>query len=139
MESCIIKLFPKKFANSMIVCFSETGTEFDKYLRSCFKEDASKIKQVEDCMTSDAGNQYQHEIAQATLNLVPEYKGVPWAVVNDIPNQSTPNNLVWYFCSLRSDKDTLKACQVKPTAFLSTKMKAITETIVERKMCPRNW
>jgi interferon gamma-inducible protein 30 len=136
METCAIKLLEKKTAINLIVCLSQTGIEFDKYLEKCEKSE-NNIKIIKECMTSYQGNQFQHEIAQVTLNLQPQHEGVPWTVLNNI-HRDVPDDLISFFCSMRDDKDSLKACNsVKPTAFLSNNSKLRMNNIIpsKRQLC----
>ena len=76
------------------------GLDFDTTLEYCLTNEGSTIlKEIKDCVNSDMGNYYEHQMAQKTSS---EHKYVPWVVVNGVHDVDAENqiieSLVDYLC-----------------------------------------
>ena len=78
---------------------AKNNKDFDKTLADCLSNDEENLNLIKNCITSDMGNYYEHQMAQKTdIN----HKYVPWVVVNgehdvDAENQII-ENLIDYVC-----------------------------------------
>ena len=64
----------------------------------CLDNDADQIKEINDCVNSDMGNVYQHQMAQKTL----DHDYVPWVLVDGvhdtIAEETIIESLIDYVC-----------------------------------------
>ena len=82
METCLIQKLGRIDSYKKILCL-ETNIEkhnanFDETLLECFDNDESGFNEIKDCMDSDLGNYYQHQMAEKTG----EHDYVPWVLVD---------------------------------------------------------
>ena len=80
---------------SNIVSF---GINFDKALEFCLQNDQENLELVKECVTSDLGNLYQHEMAQKTGS----HSWVPWVMVDGVHDLDAEDkifeSLIDYLC-----------------------------------------
>ena len=102
IETCLIQNLGRVDANKKIICIeSEIDNfedDFDKTLEYCLDNDADQIKEINDCVNSDMGNVYQHQMAQKTL----DHDYVPWVLVDGvhdtIAEETIIESLIDYVC-----------------------------------------
>ena len=92
-----------------IICLLENiynfNRNFDLTLEYCLSSEPEILQEIKDCVESDIGNIYQHQMAQKTG----EHLGVPWILVDGIYDEDT-NDKIWtsltdYLCG-----DDLNKC-----------------------------
>lgn len=107
IETCIINIQGQIPSYTTLLCIEENmGTywnDFDITLAHCISSE-ELIKEIMDCVHSDLGNKYQHEMAQRT----PEHDYVPWIIFNGEHNKEIEdkilNNMLQFLCSLQPEK-----------------------------------
>ena len=80
---------------STILCIESNianyGKDFDKTLEFCLSNDKTNLDEIKECVKSDMGNYYQHQMAQKTdIN----HKWVPWIVVNGVHDEKVENDII---------------------------------------------
>ena len=103
IETCAINVLGRVESYEVIMCIekyiSSMGKDFDKTLQKCVT-DKTKLTNIQTCVTSDIGNEYQHEMAQKTG----DHSYVPWILVDGVHDTTAENkilkSLVNYLCSL---------------------------------------
>ena len=102
IETCIINNYGKVDSYKKIICLESNidgfERDFDKTLAFCLDNDQDKIKEINDCVKSDMGNVYQHQMAQKTL----DHTHVPWVIVDGVYDSEVENvifeSLIDYVC-----------------------------------------
>ena len=102
IETCLIHNLGRVESHKKIICIESNidgfNRDFDKTLEFCLNKDADKIKEINDCVASDMGNVYQHQMAQKTL----EHDYVPWILVDGVHDTQAESviieSLIDYVC-----------------------------------------
>ena len=103
VETCAIQIQGRIQSYKTILCIeSNIATykkNFDETLAFCLADDETTLKEVQNCITSDMGNYYEHQMAQKTdVN----HKWVPWVVVNGVHDENVENQIIYslidYIC-----------------------------------------
>ena len=103
IETCSIQIMGRIPSYEVILCIesniAKNNKDFDKTLADCLSNDEENLNLIKNCITSDMGNYYEHQMAQKTDT---NHKYVPWVVVNgehdvDAENQII-ENLIDYVC-----------------------------------------
>ena len=103
IETCAIQKLGRVNSYSTILCIESNiegnGFDFDKTLEFCFKNDQTTLNEIKECVSSDMGNLYQHQMAQKTD---PNHHWVPWVVVDGVHDINAENqileSLIDYVC-----------------------------------------
>ena len=87
IESCAIKHNDNVFVSKFIICVEGKikmfRQDFNATVKECLKNEDPKINTtLFECVNSDEGNKYQHEIATFTEGIVPPHTYVPWIIVD---------------------------------------------------------
>ena len=102
IETCAIQMMGRIKSYSVIICI-ETNIEnyeedFNKTLEFCLSDDKETLEEIKECVKSDIGNFYQHQMAQKTK----EHKYVPWIIVDDYHDKDDEKaiieSLIEYIC-----------------------------------------
>ena len=103
IETCSIQIQGRIKSYETIICL-ETNIEkykldFDNTLEYCLSNDEKTVQEIKNCVKSDMGNFYQHQMAQKTDD---NHKWVPWIVVDGIHDENIENeifeSLIDYLC-----------------------------------------
>ena len=94
IETCSIQIQGRIKSYETILCI-ESNIEnyelnFDNTLEFCLKNDQKILQEIKNCVESDMGNLYEHQMAQKTE----EHNHVPWIVVNGIHDEDTENKII---------------------------------------------
>ena len=94
IETCIIQNLGMVNSYSKIICIESNiaryGRNFNTTLEFCFDNDADQIKAIYDCVNSDLGNFYQHQMAQKTG----DHLYVPWVIVDGVHDIDAENQII---------------------------------------------
>ena len=95
IETCAIKVMGRINSYKEIICIEsyieEFEFDFDKTLEYCLENDKDVLKEIKECVNSDMGNYYQHQMAQKTdIN----HKWVPWIIVDGIHDIEAENQII---------------------------------------------
>ena len=95
IETCAIQILGKIQSYTTILCIESNiakyQKDFDKTLEFCLSNDQTSLQQVKDCVKSDMGNYYEHQMALKTDS---NHKWVPWIVVNGIHDEKVENQII---------------------------------------------
>ena len=102
IETCLIQTYGRINSYDKILCIesniAEFGKDFDKTLEYCLNNDPDQIQEINNCVKSDMGNIYQHQMAQKTG----EHLYVPWVIVDgvhdEIAEEQIIKSLIDYLC-----------------------------------------
>jgi len=97
--TCAIRLNPDvkqwlPFANCM-----EGGNDPVSSAQGCAQQTNLDWSRINECTTSSQGNQWEHEMAQATDNLDPPHQYTPWVMVNGAHSTDAENQLQPVVCA----------------------------------------
>ena len=100
--SCSLNVMGKIEGQFNIICLLENifsfNKDFDLALEYCLSSNQKVLQEIKECVKSDIGNIYQHQMAQKTG----EHLGVPWILVNGVFDDDTEtqirNSLIEYIC-----------------------------------------
>ena len=104
IETCAIQIMGRVKSYGTILCIESNiqkfGLDFDTTLEYCLTNEGSTVlKEIKECVNSDLGNYYEHQMAQKTSS---DHKYVPWVVVNGVHDVDAENqiieSLVDYLC-----------------------------------------
>eukprot|EP01099_Mayorella_cantabrigiensis_P002518 TRINITY_DN209_c0_g1_i2.p1 TRINITY_DN209_c0_g1~~TRINITY_DN209_c0_g1_i2.p1 ORF type:complete len:223 (-),score=35.87 TRINITY_DN209_c0_g1_i2:88-756(-) len=91
IETCAIKILQdQKLWYPFIYCL-ESG-DVTKDGKTCATSLGINWDPISACANGTQGNQYEHEMAVATNNLVPAHTYVPWIIINDISHNDDLQN-----------------------------------------------
>ena len=95
IETCAIQILGRVQSYSTIICIESNiekyENNFDKTLEFCLSIDQTTIQEIKDCVVSDMGNIYEHQMAQKTdIN----HKWVPWIVVDGYHDVNIENEII---------------------------------------------
>ena len=68
----------------------EYNFDFDKTLEFCMGDDKDILEEIKECISSDEGNFYQHQMAQKTET----HSWVPWIVVDGVHDINVENKII---------------------------------------------
>ena len=100
--TCSLNILGRIKGQLNLICLLENiynnNRNFDSTLEYCLNSEPTKLQEIKDCVNSDIGNIYQHQMAQKTG----EHKGVPWILVDGVYDEETNdkiwNSLIDYLC-----------------------------------------
>ena len=100
--TCSLNILGRIKGQLNLICLLENiynnNRNFDSTLEYCLNSEPIKLQEIKDCVNSDIGNIYQHQMAQKTG----EHKGVPWILVDGVYDEETNdkiwNSLIDYLC-----------------------------------------
>ena len=103
IETCSIQRLGKAQSYDTILCIESNiasyEKNFDTTLEYCLQNDKENLKLIQECVKSDIGNIYQHQMAQKTD---PAHKWVPWVVVDGVHDieveERILTSLIDYLC-----------------------------------------
>ena len=103
IETCAIQIKGRVKSYGTILCIESNiasyKLDFDNTLEYCLKEEEDTLQEIKDCVSSDKGNYYEHQMVQKTDI---DHKYVPWVVVNGVHDVDAENkiieSLVDYLC-----------------------------------------
>ena len=103
IETCAIQTLGKIKSYETIICLEsnieEYDFDFDKTLEYCMANDQTNLGLIKECVSSDIGNYYQHQMALKTDK---NHLWVPWVVVDGVHDIEAENqiieNLTDYLC-----------------------------------------
>jgi interferon gamma-inducible protein 30 len=94
IETCAIQVMGRVQSYSTILCIESNiakySKDFDKTLAFCLSNDEESLNEVKECVQSDMGNYYEHQMAQKTET----HTWVPWVVVNGIHDPEVENQII---------------------------------------------
>ena len=95
VETCAINILGRVKSYSTILCI-ETNIarfqkNFDDTLEYCLSNDQENLKEIKECISSDLGNFYEHQMAQKTD---PGHLWVPWVVVDGYHDENVENEII---------------------------------------------
>ena len=92
--TCSINILGRIRGQLNLICILDNiyknNRDFDLTLEECLSSDTESLQEIKDCVKSDIGNQYQHQMAEKTL----DHLGVPWILVDGIYDEET-NDKIW--------------------------------------------
>ena len=95
VETCAIQIQGRIKSYETIICIESNiekfKLDFDDTLEFCLTSDQITLQNIKDCIKSDMGNFYEHQMAQKTA----EHKWVPWIVVNGIHDVEIENKIIY--------------------------------------------
>ena len=95
IETCTIQIMGRVKSYGTILCIESNiasfNKNFDKTLEHCLKDEDNTLQEIKDCVNSDMGNYYEHQMAQKTDI---EHKYVPWVVVNGVHDVDAENQII---------------------------------------------
>ena len=95
IETCAIQVLGRVRSYSTIICMESYIEKFDKNfdatIEFCLSDDKTSLKEIKECVISDMGNIYEHQMAQKTdIN----HKWVPWIVVDGYHDVDIENEII---------------------------------------------
>ena len=94
IETCIIQNLGRINSYQKILCIESNiekyNLNFDVALNDCFDGDPNEIQQIHDCVGSEMGNIYLHQMAQKTG----DHLYVPWVLVDGVHDVSAENQII---------------------------------------------
>ena len=95
VETCAINILGRVKSYGTILCI-ETNIarfqkNFDDTLEYCLSNDQENLKEIKECISSDLGNFYEHQMAQKTD---PGHLWVPWVVVDGYHDENIENEII---------------------------------------------
>jgi len=94
IETCVIQNLGRVNSYKKILCIESNienyNLDFDETLKFCFNDEQSQLEQIKECVTSDMGNYYQHQMAQKTG----EHLYVPWILVDGVHDVDAENQII---------------------------------------------
>ena len=102
ISTCSLNVLGRIEGQLNIICLLENiysfNRDFDLTLDYCLSSKPQILQEIKDCVQSDKGNIYQHQMAQKTGN----HLGVPWILVDgvfdDDINDKIWDSLIEYLC-----------------------------------------
>ena len=95
IETCAIQTLGKIKSYETIIClesnFEEYDFDFDKTLEYCMINDQTNLGLIKECVSSDIGNYYQHQMALKTDK---KHLWVPWVVVDGVHDIEAENQII---------------------------------------------
>jgi interferon gamma-inducible protein 30 len=95
VETCTIQILGRAKSYSVIICIESNIAKYDKNfdntLEYCLSNDENILKEIKDCVSSDMGNFYQHQMAQKTDA---NHKWVPWITVDGYHDENVENEII---------------------------------------------
>ena len=95
VETCAIQILGRVKSYSVIICIESNIAKYDKNfdntLEYCLSNDENILKEIKDCVSSDMGNFYQHQMAQKTDA---NHKWVPWITVDGYHDENVENEII---------------------------------------------
>ena len=92
--TCSINILGRIRGQLNLICILDNiyknNRDFDLTLEECLSSDTESLQEIKDCVKSDIGNQYQHQMAGKTL----DHLGVPWILVDGVYDEET-NDKIW--------------------------------------------
>ena len=89
VSTCILNVLGRIEGQLNIICLYENiylhDKNFDETLEYCMSSQPELLKEVQDCVKSDMGNIYQHQMAQKTG----DHLYVPWILVDGVYDEET--------------------------------------------------
>ena len=94
IETCAIQKMGRVNSYGTILCIEsnieEYNFDFDKTLEFCMGDDKATLEEIKECISSDEGNFYQHQMAQKTET----HSWVPWIVVDGVHDINVENKII---------------------------------------------
>jgi interferon gamma-inducible protein 30 len=107
-ETCALNYLDADAGNNFMICF-EGGRDWEGQLKKCVSDQALRAE-ITTCISSDEGNELQHQVAEHTPA---DHKWVPWITVNGVHDKEVEDNLLndmtSYLCSL--SQESLPGCK----------------------------
>ena len=102
ISTCSLNVLGRVNGQLNIICLLENiynfNRNFDSTLEYCLSSEPEILQEIKDCVISDMGNIYQHQMAQKTG----DHKGVPWILVDGVydedANGKIYTSLTDYLC-----------------------------------------
>ena len=95
IETCAIQTLGKIKSYETIICLEsnveEYDFDFDKTLEYCMTNDQTNLGLIKECVSSDIGNYYQHQMALKTDK---NHHWVPWVVVDGVHDTEAENQII---------------------------------------------
>ena len=95
IETCAIQTLGKIKSYETIICLEsnieEYDFDFDKTLEYCMINDQTNLGLIKECVSSDIGNYYQHQMALKTDK---KHLWVPWVVVDGVHDIEAENQII---------------------------------------------
>ena len=95
IETCAIQTLGKIKSYETIICLEsnieEYDFDFDKTLEYCMTNDQTNLGLIKECVSSDIGNYYQHQMAMKTDK---NHHWVPWVVVDGVHDTEAENQII---------------------------------------------
>ena len=89
ISTCSLNVLGRVNGQLNIICLLENiynfNRNFDSTLEYCLSSEPEILQEIKDCVISDMGNIYQHQMAQKTG----DHKGVPWILVDGVYDEDT--------------------------------------------------
>ena len=94
ISTCSLNVLGRIKGQLNIICLLENiydfNRNFDTTLEHCLSSEPDLLQEIKDCVSSDMGNIYQHQMAQKTG----DHLGVPWILVDGVYDEDT-NDKIW--------------------------------------------
>ena len=102
ISTCSLNVLGRINGQLNIICLLENiynfNRNFDITLEYCLSSQPDILQEIKDCVKSDIGNIYQHQMAQKTG----DHLGVPWILVDGVYDDDTTDqiwtSLIDYLC-----------------------------------------
>ena len=95
IETCAIQVQGRVQSYKTILCIESNiasyKLDFDNTLKYCLSDDENTLKEIQNCVESDMGNYYEHQMAQKTDT---NHKWVPWVVVDGVHDENVENQII---------------------------------------------
>ena len=93
ISTCSLNVLGRVNGQLNIICLLENiynfNRNFDSTLEYCLSSEPEILQEIKDCVISDMGNIYQHQMAQKTG----DHKGVPWILVDGVYDEDANNKI----------------------------------------------
>ena len=94
ISTCSLNVLGRIKGQLNIICLLENiydfNRNFDTTLEHCLSSEPDLLQEIKDCVSSDMGDVYQHQMAQKTG----DHLGVPWILVDGVYDEDT-NDKIW--------------------------------------------
>ena len=95
IETCAIQTMGRINSYPALLCIEsnieEYELDFDRTIEYCFEKDQDTLAKIKECVNSDMGNIYMHQMAQKTDT---NHKWVPWIVVDGVHDIDVENRII---------------------------------------------
>jgi interferon gamma-inducible protein 30 len=120
IETCVVRQFTPEFSHNFLICLEGNilshGKDFKAASDACLtNQPQTVLDTIWNCVNSDVGNSFQHEVADFTEKVNPPHKYVPWIIVDGTHDAKVEdaimNDMLGYLC--QHSRLNIPACETR--------------------------